>query len=97
MSKIIRSVGNLKYNPFCENDRLEYEIPKIIIDPNSSQGLNLSDHVILGVKGGYVERLLIHELIHWFLKIRHTYPSDFFAATYPDDELSTFIEKRLFG
>lgn len=74
-----------------------YEIPKIIIDPNSSQGLNLSDHVILGVKGGYVERLLIHELIHWFLKIRHTYPSDFFAATYPDDELSTFIEKRLFG
>jgi len=74
------------------------EIPEIELRPDSDEGLTYPSHkyILIGTKKGYKRRLLIHELIHCLEEIKHTYPSNFYAASYSKDELSKFIEKKLF-
>ena len=78
------------------SEYLGINCPKIDISKESSEGLTLENKTILGIKNGYKRRLLIHELLHT-KGFKHTYPSNFFNATYPNCELSAFVEKQVFG
>jgi len=78
------------------SEYLGINCPKIKIEPESHEGLTLKHLTYLGIKNGYNRRLLIHELLHT-KGFQHTYPSNFFAGAGEIDELSTFVEKQVFG
>jgi len=78
------------------SEYLGVNCPKIKLNDESSEGLTLEKVTHLGTKGGYKRRLLIHELLHT-KGFRHTYPSNFFNATYTNCELSKFVEQQVFG
>jgi len=78
------------------SEYLGINCPKIKINTESSEGLTLQKLTHLGIKNGYKRKLLIHELLHT-KGFQHTYPSNFFAGAGKIDELSEFIEKRIFG